>query len=72
MLFKMLDLDEDGSLSRSDLTEAAKRLGWSWYEAPLLAVLDLLSISKPIPKSEFVSIIHKIQTDPFGPYGNNS
>ncbi|MEN8246152.1 MAG: hypothetical protein ABFS43_14760 [Thermodesulfobacteriota bacterium] len=70
MFFKMLDLDEDGFLSRSDLNKAAKRLGWSWHEAPLLAVLDLLSITKPIPKSEFVAFIHKINTDPLGPYGD--
>ncbi len=70
MFFKMLDLDEDGFLSRSDLNKAAKRLGWSWHEAPLLAVLDLLSISKPIPKSEFIALIHKIHNDPLGPYGD--
>ena len=63
MFFKMLDLDEDGFLSRSDLNKAAKRLGWSWHEAPLLAVLDLLSISKPIPKSEFIALIHKVVVD---------
>ena len=53
MLFETLDFDNDGFLSRSDLNKSAKRLGWSWHEAPLLAVFDLLSISGPIPKSEF-------------------
>ena len=64
MFFKMLDLDEDGFLSRSDLNNSAKRFGWSWHEAPLLAVFDLLSISKPIPKSEFIALIHQIHNDP--------
>ena len=70
MFFKMLDLDKDGFLSRSDLNNSAKRLGWSWNEAPLLAVFDLLSISKPIPKSEFIALIHQIHKDPLGPYGD--
>ncbi|MBW2613175.1 MAG: hypothetical protein JRE14_17405 [Deltaproteobacteria bacterium] len=70
MFFKTLDLDKDGFLSRSDLNNSAKRFRWSWHEAPLLAVLDLLSISKPIPKSEFIALIHQIHNDPLGPYGN--
>jgi hypothetical protein len=70
MFFKMLDLDKDGFLSRSDLNNSAKRFGWSWHEAPLLAVFDLLSISKPISKSEFIALIHQINNDPLGPYGN--
>lgn len=70
LLFKTLDLDKDGFLSRSDLNNAAQQFGWSWHEAPLLAVFDLLSISKPIPKSEFVDLIHQVNTDPLGPYGS--
>jgi hypothetical protein len=70
MFFKTLDLDKDGFLSRSDLNDSAKRFGWSWHEAPLLAVFDLLCISKPIPKSEFIALIHQIHNDPLGPYGN--
>ena len=70
MFFKMLDLDKDGFLSRSDLNNSAKRFRWSWHEAPLLAVLDLLSISKPIPRSKFIALIHQIHNDPLGPYGN--
>ncbi len=70
MFFKTLDLDKDGFLSRSDLNNSAKRFGWSWHEAPLLAVFDLLSISKPIPKNEFIALIHQIHNDPLGPYGN--
>ncbi len=70
MFFKTLDMDKDGFLSRTDLNDSAKRLGWSWHEAPLLAVFDLLSISKPIPKSEFIAFIHQIYNDPLGPYGN--
>lgn len=70
VLFKTLDLDKDGFLSRADLNNSAKRLGWSWHEAPLLAVFDLLSIAKPIPQSEFITLVQQIQNDPLGPYGN--
>ena len=70
MFFDTLDLDKDGFLSRSDLNTSARRFRWSWHEAPLLAVFDLLSISKPIPKSEFIDYIHQIHNDPLGPYGN--
>ena len=70
IFFDTLDLDKDGFLSRDDLNSAAKQFGWSWHEAPFLAVFDLLSISEPIPKSEFMAFIHQIHTDPLGPYGN--
>lgn len=70
MFFHTLDLDKDGFLSRSDLNTSAKRLGWSWNEAPLLAVFDLLSIPKPIPKRKFIAHIQQILNDPLGPYGN--
>ena len=42
-LFDLLDLDRDGLLSRSELHTAARRLGWHWREAPVLALLDLLT-----------------------------
>jgi len=70
MFFDTLDLDKDGLLSRSDLNTSAKRFRWSWHEAPLLAAFDLLSISKPIPKSKFIALINQIHNDPLGPYGN--
>ena len=35
-----------------------------------MAVLDLLSISGPIPKKKFIAFIHQIQRDPLGPYGD--
>ncbi len=70
IFFDTLDQDKDGFLSRTDLNTAAKRFRWSWNEAPLLAVFVLLSISKPIPKNEFISFIHQIQHDPLGPYGD--
>jgi len=69
-LFKSLDLDGDGYLSRSELTAAANRYGWSWREAPILAVLDLLSISGPIPERAFIAYIQQIRNDPMGPYGD--
>ena len=68
-LFKKLDLDGDGFLSRSELNEAAIRFGWSWREAPLLAVLDLLSLPNPIRQDQFITYIDQIRSDPLGPYG---
>jgi hypothetical protein len=43
-LFHLLDCDGDGTLSRADLHQGARRLGWHWPEAPLYAVLDHLTI----------------------------
>ena len=68
-LFDLLDLNKDGELSRSELHRAAKQLGWHWHEAPTLAVLDLLTILKPIPKNTFITYMNQITEDPLGPYG---
>jgi len=68
-LFDLLDLNKDGELSRSELQIASKQLGWHWHEAPLLAVLDFLTILKPTPRSTFISYMHQIAEDPLGPYG---
>jgi len=68
-LFETLDLNKDGKLSRSELHTAAKRLGWHWNEAPILALLDLLTILEPIPKDNFTTYMHQIMEDPMGPYG---
>jgi hypothetical protein len=68
-LFDILDLDKDGELSRSEIHVAAKRLGWHWHEAPILAVLDLLTIMKPISRSTFIAYMNQIEEDPLGPYG---
>ncbi len=68
-LFDLLDLNKDGELSRSELHRAAKQLEWHWHEAPTLAVLDLLTILKPIPKNTFIAYMNQITEDPLGPYG---
>jgi hypothetical protein len=68
-LFDILDLNKDDELSRSELHIAAKRLGWHWYEAPVFAVFDLLTILKPIQRVEFNAFMRKITEDPLGPYG---
>ena len=68
-LFELLDLDHDGGVSRSELHTAAEQLGWHWHEAPLFALLDLLTIRNPIPRKQFTAIIHQILKDPMGPYG---
>ncbi|MCP4692949.1 MAG: hypothetical protein GY859_33215 [Desulfobacterales bacterium] len=68
-LFNILDVNKDGALSRSDLHDAAKQLGWHWPEAPLLAVFDLLSLLKPISRNTFISCMNQILQDPLGPYG---
>jgi len=69
-LFDQLDLNQDGNLSRSELHLAAKQLGWHWNEAPILALLDLLALHEPISRKQFTAIMHQIQKDPMGPYGD--
>ena len=68
-LFNSLDLDKDGELSRSELHESAQRMGWHWKEAPILAVLDLFSVLKPISRNHFIAHMTQISEDPHGPYG---
>ena len=63
-LFDLLDLDHDSRVSRSELHTAAHRLGWSWHAAPLLALLDLLTILSPIPREQFKVIMQQMQDDP--------
>ena len=67
--FNLLDLNKDGKISRSELHIAAKRLKWHWHEAPILAVFDLLTILKPIPRNTFIAYMNQIAEDPLGPYG---
>ena len=55
--------------SRSDLHIAAKRLGWHWYEAPIFALIDLLTIPGPIRKHQFAAYMQQVRNDPMGPYG---
>ncbi len=69
-LFHILDLNEDGLLSREELHEAARRYGWHWREAPILAVFDLLAIPAPVSKAAFMSYWSRIVEDPLGPYGD--
>ncbi len=68
-LFNSLDLNQDGELSRSKLHESARRIGWHWQEAPILAVLDLFSVLKPISRNNFIAYMTQIVEDPYGPYG---
>ncbi len=42
---------------------------WHWHEAPIFAVLDLLTIQKPIPRDTFIDCMSHIAEDPYGPYG---
>jgi nicotinamidase-related amidase len=68
-LFEILDLNKDGEITRSELHTAAKRMGWHWYEAPIFALLDLLTIQESIPQSRFNAYMQQIAADPRGPYG---
>ena len=68
-LFQILDVTNDGAISRTDLHQAAKRMGWHWAEAPFFALLDLLTIRSPIPKKRFNACMQQIKRDPMGPYG---
>jgi hypothetical protein len=68
-LFNRLDIDKNGELSRSELHESARRMGWHWNEAPVLAVLDLFTVLKPISRDNFIAYMTQIIEDPHGPYG---
>ena len=68
-LFDRLDLNKDGRVARSELHTAAERMGWHWQEAPILALLDLLTISESITKKQFSAYLQQIADDPMGPYG---
>lgn len=69
-LFDILDLDQDGELSRSELFTAARTLRWHWREAPLFALLDWLTVSTPLTRDRFMEAFQKVAKDPMGPYGN--
>jgi len=68
-LFEILDVNNDGAISRSDLHTAAKRMRWHWDEAPIFALLDLLTITDPIRKNQFTAYMQQVADDPMGPYG---
>jgi hypothetical protein len=68
-LFNILDLNKNGVLSRSELHEAARRMGWHWREAPFFAVLDLFTVAKPVSRDDFITYMNQIIEDPLGPYG---
>ncbi|MFC1488343.1 EF-hand domain-containing protein [Thermodesulfobacteriota bacterium] len=68
-LFNILDIDKNGELSRSELHESARHLGWHWHEAPVLAVLDLFSVLEPISRDNFIIYMSQIIEDPHGPFG---
>jgi nicotinamidase-related amidase len=68
-LFEILDVTHDGAISRSDLHLAAKRMGWHWDEAPIFALLDLLTIPGPMRKHQFAATMQQVRDDPMGPYG---
>ena len=68
--FDLLDLDHDGALSNSELHTAARLLNWHWYEAPVFALLDLLTTPGPLGQKEFNECVRQVADDPRGPYGN--
>lgn len=68
-LFDALDLGSDGELSRAELHSAARHLGWHWPQAPLYAVLDLMTVREPLARDAFVHHMTRIARDPHGPFG---
>ena len=68
-LFRLLDEDGDGVLTRRELGAGAGRLGWHWPEAPVYAALDNLLICEPLDEASFCVRVEEILTDPMGPYG---
>jgi hypothetical protein len=69
VLFRELDLDGDGKLSRDDVHRAALHFGWQWPQASIFALLDLMTLRAPLDEEAFVSYLVKVYQDPEGPYG---
>jgi hypothetical protein len=69
VLFRELDMDGDGKLSRDDIHRAALHSGWHWQQASLFALLDLMTLRAPLDEDAFISCMVKISQDPDGPYG---
>jgi len=68
-LFNILNSNNDSPLSRTQLYTCAQSLRWHWEQAPLYAVLDLLTVKKDLSKQEFIAAISEIISDPWGPFG---
>jgi nicotinamidase-related amidase len=69
VLFRELDLDGDGKLSRNDIHRAALHFGWQWPQASLFALLDLMALRGPLDEDVFITNMVKVYSDPEGPYG---
>lgn len=68
-LFDILDIERDGKITRKELHDAARHLGWHWHEAALFAVFDLLTLFGPLSRQMFNDYMDQISKDPLGPYG---
>jgi len=44
-------------------------MGWHWNEAPVLAVLNLFTVLKPLSKDNFVAYMTQMIEDPRGRSG---
>jgi hypothetical protein len=69
VLFRELDMDGDGKLSRDDIHQAAIHFGWQWPQASIFALLDLMTLRSPLDEDAFISYMVKVYSDPEGPYG---
>jgi hypothetical protein len=69
VLFRELDLDGDGKLSRDDIHRAALHFGWQWPQASIFALLDLMTLRAPLDEESFISCMVTVSGDPEGPYG---
>jgi hypothetical protein len=69
VLFRELDLDGDGKLSRDDIHRAALHFGWQWPQASIFALLDLMTLRAPLDEDVFITNMVKVYSDPEGPYG---
>jgi hypothetical protein len=69
VLFREMDLDGDGKLTRDEIYHAATHCGWQWQQASIYALLDLMAVLGPIDPETFITYMTTVGEDRDGAYG---
>ena len=69
VIFREMDLDGDGKLTRDDIYHAAVHFGWQWQQASIYALLDLMTLRGPIDEETFIAQMITAAGDREGAYG---